>query len=296
MGFRSSASFGKRQEYIAVAELLRRGHDVYLTLVDDQQIDCVLRLESDGEPEYLDIQIKARSKDCAPTNAGRFAAMEIRKPRNKFFFIFYSEQAETYWVIPSLELIKEANRNKEGVNKGKYSINFCNVTSKGVIPRPRFAKYQNAFHLLTTQPEAQSEQPQKDLAHARPHVNIIPVEKPKEKQQQTAIRLSGNLSCWAEVKKLVGKILETLDQHKKFKIIALAENHLQIKLESSGKKRSIQRKEIDKAFNELGGARELSRTDIELNFSPRNPAYVAAIFAKMPGVSYTVRPIILRYG
>jgi len=37
-GFRSSASFGKRQEYVAVAELLRRDFDVYMTLVDDQQM------------------------------------------------------------------------------------------------------------------------------------------------------------------------------------------------------------------------------------------------------------------
>jgi hypothetical protein len=33
MNHRSTASFGKRQEYIAVAELLRRGFDVYMTLV-----------------------------------------------------------------------------------------------------------------------------------------------------------------------------------------------------------------------------------------------------------------------
>jgi hypothetical protein len=38
---RSIASFGKRQESIAVAELLRRGFDVSMTLVDDQQIDCI---------------------------------------------------------------------------------------------------------------------------------------------------------------------------------------------------------------------------------------------------------------
>jgi hypothetical protein len=31
----TSASFGKRQEYIAVAELLRHGHDVYMTLLDN---------------------------------------------------------------------------------------------------------------------------------------------------------------------------------------------------------------------------------------------------------------------
>lgn len=139
--FRSSASFGKRQEYIAVAELLRRSFDVYMTLVDDQQIDCVIRLEKESKLRYLDIQIKARSADCIPLNAGRFAAMEIRKPRENFFFIFYSEQATTYWIIPSLQLIKEVNRNKEGKNKGKYSINFCNVTKLGVKSRPRFDKY-----------------------------------------------------------------------------------------------------------------------------------------------------------
>lgn len=60
--YRHTASFGKRQEFIAIAELLRRGFDVYQTLVDDQQIDCVIRKEVSGNPVYLDIQIKARSK------------------------------------------------------------------------------------------------------------------------------------------------------------------------------------------------------------------------------------------
>jgi hypothetical protein len=147
--FRSSASFGKRQEYIAVAELLRRGHDVYMTLVDDQQIDCIIRQESNkGQLRYLDIQIKARSKDCSERNAGRFAGMEIRQSRENFYFIFYSEQADTYWILPSLELIQQANQNKTGENKGKYSINFCNATKQGVKPRPRFDVYKNAFHIL----------------------------------------------------------------------------------------------------------------------------------------------------
>ena len=144
--FRSSASFGKRQEYIAVAELLRRGYDVYMTLVDDQQIDCVIRQEKEGRLRYLDIQIKARSMDAK--NAAMFSAMEIRQPRQNFYFIFYSEQANTYWIIPSLELIKEARQNKEGQNRGRYSINFCNISNNGVKRRPRFRKYENAFHLL----------------------------------------------------------------------------------------------------------------------------------------------------
>ena len=43
---RSTDSFGQRQEYITVAELLRRNYDVYITLVDDQQIDCILHQEN----------------------------------------------------------------------------------------------------------------------------------------------------------------------------------------------------------------------------------------------------------
>src|SRR5882757_5475825 len=93
--FRSSASFGKRQEYIAVAELLKRRFDVYMTLV-------------------VDHQIKARSKNAQ--NASTFAAMEIREPRDNFLFLFYSEACDTYWVMPSLEVIRLATRNKEGKN------------------------------------------------------------------------------------------------------------------------------------------------------------------------------------
>ncbi len=148
--FRSSASFGKRQEFVAIAEMLRRGLDVYLTLVDDQQIDCVVRKEVSGKPVYLDIQIKARSKDCKPSGAGTFAALEVRKPRPNFFYVFYSEQADTYWVLPSTELIQEANQNKNGKHRGKYRIVFTNASRKtGLVkPRPRFEKYENRFDLL----------------------------------------------------------------------------------------------------------------------------------------------------
>jgi hypothetical protein len=144
--YHSTAAFGKRQEYIAVAELLRRGHDVYMTLVDDKQIDCVIRQEKNGQLRYLDIQIKARS--CEVRNPATFAALEIRKPREGFFYIFYSEQADTYWIVPSLELIAEAYQIKGGNSKGKFRIVFVNKVKDGIRPRPRFKKYENAFQLL----------------------------------------------------------------------------------------------------------------------------------------------------
>lgn len=145
---RSTASFGKRQEYIIVGELLRRGFDVYMTLVDDQQIDCIIRLERGGQPEYFDIQIKARSADCLPQNAGFFPLLGIPNPRDNYFYIFFSEQADMTWVIPSLDLVRLARQNKTGQNVGKYSINLCNHYTSGVKPRPKFKEYEKAFGLI----------------------------------------------------------------------------------------------------------------------------------------------------
>ncbi len=145
--FRNRASFGKRQEYTVIAEMLRRGLDVYIPLVDDQQIDCIIRR---GTGDYLDIQIKARSKDCIPFDAGRFAAMDIPDPRENYFFIFYSEQANCHWVFPSLKLVKLASQNKQGANVGKYHINLTGWSKKKdqVYPNPKFDEFKNNFALL----------------------------------------------------------------------------------------------------------------------------------------------------
>ncbi len=143
--FRSSASFGKRQEYSVVARLLKEGMDVYMTLIDDQGIDCVVRKDS---KTYYDIQIKARSKDALPIDAGRFAAMTIVDPRPNYYFIFYSEQADRLWIMPSEDLVKIASRNKQGNNIGKYHILFTGVKEGKVYPLDKFKKYEDAFYLL----------------------------------------------------------------------------------------------------------------------------------------------------
>lgn len=144
--FRSSASFGKRQEYSVVARLLQEGLDVYMTLVDDQGIDCIIRKNS---KKYYDIQIKARSKDCSPKNAGRFVPLTI-EPRQNYYFIFYSEQVDKTWVMPSEDLVnkKLAGRNKTGSNAGKYHILFTGVKQGKVYPLDKFKRYEDAFHLL----------------------------------------------------------------------------------------------------------------------------------------------------
>ena len=59
MSCRDSASFGKRQEFVAIDELKRRGFDMYQALVDNLQIDWVIRNEVSEEPVYWNMQIKA---------------------------------------------------------------------------------------------------------------------------------------------------------------------------------------------------------------------------------------------
>ena len=154
MAYRDSASYGKRQEYRAVAELLHRGFDVYMTLVDDQGIDCVIRI---NDARYLDVQIKARSKNIKPKNYGFFPALTVPVNRNNYFFIFYVEKADEYWVISSEKIIELAkvygssiNQVLTGDNKGKYSVRLTGLRKGIPVPKPRFEGFiaNKGFNLL----------------------------------------------------------------------------------------------------------------------------------------------------
>lgn len=128
----SRASYGKRHEYIVIAELLRHGFDVYIPLVDDRQIDCIIRRGCD---HYLDVQIKARSRD------GNFAAMNIPCPRPNYFFVFYVESIRTRWIFPSRELVELAYQAQTGRNEGRYTVNLTGRRDGEVCPSGRFAEY-----------------------------------------------------------------------------------------------------------------------------------------------------------
>lgn len=81
---RHSAGFGKRIEYYIVGLMLKDGLDVYLPLVDDDAIDAVVK-KPDGS--FVEVQIKARSKDCIFGDAALFAAMTYDHRRG-YWFVF----------------------------------------------------------------------------------------------------------------------------------------------------------------------------------------------------------------
>ncbi len=150
MSYRDTASFGKRQEFVAMAELLKRGFDVYDTMVDDQGIDCIIRIpKDDGSVRYLDIQIKARSKNVNPKNAGFFGPMKI-DVRDNYWFIFYSEWIDAYWVMSSEEVTTMGTVNKSGQYEGYYKVKTTNYSTARdeVDPRPKFSEFINDFERL----------------------------------------------------------------------------------------------------------------------------------------------------
>ena len=144
ISFRHSAGFGKRMEYNLVGKMLMEGLDVYLPLVDDHGVDCVIKKE-DGT--FIEIQIKARSNEVAFGDAGLFAAITHDLTPN-FYFVFYSERLDSMWILSSEEFLQECVTNKTGKNAGKRRIWFNGrrtdrkTGEKSEYCYPRFDKYR----------------------------------------------------------------------------------------------------------------------------------------------------------
>lgn len=120
ISFRNSAGFGKRMEYKLIGDMLIEGLDCYVPLVDDHGVDCVIKKE-DGT--FIEIQIKARSKDVTDGDAALFAAITHELTDN-FYFLFFSERLDIMWILSSKEFLDECVTNKTGKNTGKHSIWF----------------------------------------------------------------------------------------------------------------------------------------------------------------------------
>lgn len=120
VSFRSSAGFGKRMEYNLVGKMLMEGLDCYLPLVDDHGVDCVIK-RPDGT--FIEIQIKARSKDVKAGDAALFSAI-YHEYKPNYYFVFYAERLDTMWIMSSREFLDECVTNKTGKNIGSHSIWF----------------------------------------------------------------------------------------------------------------------------------------------------------------------------
>jgi hypothetical protein len=135
--FRNKAAFGKRIEHFLIGKMLKEGLDVYIPMVDDDAIDAVVK-RPDGQ--YVEIQIKARSKDNLVGSAARFAAIP-HEPRKNYWFVFYSERLDLIWILSSSEFLKEATTNKNGKNAGKHHLVLGGIKAGQDYPLERYKKY-----------------------------------------------------------------------------------------------------------------------------------------------------------
>jgi len=154
--FRHTAAFGKRIEYYVIGLMLKEGLDVYLPMVDDNAIDAIVK-KPDGT--FVEVQIKARSKQVIFGDAALFAAIP-HTYRPNYWFIFYSERMNKMWILSSKEFIKESSQNKSGKNKDKRSIwfNGKNTKLKTEHVKPQFEKYlaTNFNRILNENPDKET--------------------------------------------------------------------------------------------------------------------------------------------
>ncbi len=137
ISFRHLAGFGKRMEYKLVGDMLMEGLDVYLPLVDDHGVDCVIK-RRDGT--FIEVQIKSRSSEVVFGDAALFAGI-THEPTANFYFVFYAERMKTMWILSSEEFLSECLTNVGGKNKGKHTI-WLNGKKRGVeYCKERFEKY-----------------------------------------------------------------------------------------------------------------------------------------------------------
>ena len=91
----STTETGKFGEQKVITQLMERGLDVYLPIVDIHGIDCIIRTD---KGKYLDVQIKTRDKITYNREL-----IDVRKleARENLFIIAYFIQNDSYWIFPS---------------------------------------------------------------------------------------------------------------------------------------------------------------------------------------------------
>ena len=114
---------GKRGEYAVIGKLLENRLDVYVPIVDVENIDCVTR---SPKGKFNERKIKTRSVDV------KHPVFEVPeyKPRRNFFIICHFAETPDFWVIPSTKfhksglLLKKYNKRRITMNrKRKYELN-----------------------------------------------------------------------------------------------------------------------------------------------------------------------------
>ena len=143
----TSQQKGKRAEFLAFGELVKRGADIYLPVIDTG-IDAIIR-KQDGT--YLQIQVKSTK---APGMAGWFNVYDLDQYKGKRLFIIcvdLSKEPPETWILPSEVFQKHAVVWDTKKGWKRYTLGMDSRDTKhGNKPRQELLKkYCGAWELLT---------------------------------------------------------------------------------------------------------------------------------------------------
>ena len=143
----NSTKKGKRAEFIVFGELIRRGADLYLPVIDIG-IDAIIR-KNDGA--YLQIQVKSTE---AQNQAGWFHVWDLEEYEGRRLFIAcvdMSKEPPESWILPSEVFMDYANvsKSKEGWKKYTLGMNSRSRKHGNELRRNLLKEYREAWELLT---------------------------------------------------------------------------------------------------------------------------------------------------
>ena len=131
---KNTQKYGKRKELDIISKMLEENLDVYVPIVDDHGIDCIITRD---ELHYCKVQIKSRSSDVRQPGCFTVDNHEVVIPN--FYFVFFCEKTDCFWIFSSEEFCdcaklrtncKTAGRRKitlvsAGGRKSKKYLNYC---------------------------------------------------------------------------------------------------------------------------------------------------------------------------
>ena len=110
--YRDAKAFGTHIEHWVAGKILDEGLDVYLPMIDYRGVDLVVRRKNGT---YIEIQVKARKKGAGIDGLKHTL-------RENYYFVFYSKELDTFWLLSSEEFLKESKLTMP--NKGKKFFNY----------------------------------------------------------------------------------------------------------------------------------------------------------------------------
>jgi len=141
---------GKRAEFLVFGELVKRGADIYLPVID-VGIDAISRLKTGT---YLEIQVKSTE---AENMAGYFNVSHLEPKRNLFIVCvdMSEKKMEQYknpqlWILPSMEFVKYATKTKEGYRLPlpEKDTRHGNMPREEILERYCANKHDEAWKVL----------------------------------------------------------------------------------------------------------------------------------------------------